>query len=65
MAGVFGCAGERDVYLFLCEVLRLEEGDALVERRAGDRGVLQDCDVGQWMAGRVETTPDVHETCGC
>lgn len=46
MAGVFGCAGERDVYLFLCEVLRLEEGDALVERRAGDRGVLQDCDVG-------------------
>lgn len=46
MAGVFGCAGERDVYLFLCEVLRLEEGDALVERRAGDRRVLQDCDVG-------------------
>lgn len=46
VAGVFGCAGERDVYLFLCEVLGLEEGDALVERRAGDRRVLQDCDVG-------------------
>lgn len=33
MAGVFGCARERDVNLLLREVFRLKESNALLERR--------------------------------
>jgi hypothetical protein len=43
LAGIFGggaCQG--DVDFFLCEILRLEEGDALLKRRAGDRRILED-----------------------
>lgn len=45
LAGVFGGGGacKRDVDFFLREVLRLEERNALVERRAGDRWVLKNC----------------------
>jgi hypothetical protein len=43
LAGIFGSgACKRDIDFFLCEVLRLEEGDALLERRTGDRGILED-----------------------
>jgi hypothetical protein len=45
LAGVFGGGGacKRDVDFFLGEVLGLEEGDALLKRRAGDGRILQDC----------------------
>jgi hypothetical protein len=44
LAGVFGGrARKRDVDFFLGKVLRLEKGDALLERRAGDGRVLKDC----------------------
>lgn len=43
LAGVFGGgACQRHIDFFLCKVLRLEKGDALLERRAGDGRVLQD-----------------------
>lgn len=42
--GVFGCACERDIDFLLGEVLGLQEGYSLVQRRARDRRILQDCD---------------------
>lgn len=43
MIRVFGCAGERDVDFLLCEVLGLQEGDALFQGGACDGGILKDC----------------------
>lgn len=53
MAGVVCCTSEGSVYLLLSEVLRLKECNPLLQGRAGNRRVLENCkDSQKAMCGR-------------
>lgn len=65
MAGLFGRPREREVYLFVREVLRLEEGNALLKGRARNGGILKDYNTVRLMLRRfkrVRTMTNVQET---